>query len=205
MGETVVRQRVEPTANTSRRTWDDQLAARLPRGAVRAVVRFIRGRSVRSRLRRALMARSLTRGWAAAQREDWACLQSLYADDCEVQIESAAGSPIVGSREGMRGFDAVTEIFDELLEAWGAAEYHVHGLIDAPDWFVGLIVVKIRGSGSGVEVTQEQAYVYDMRDGAITRQRGYFSWRAALEAAGLTDIADELERERKEAASPTTR
>ena len=61
-------------------------------------------------------------------------------------------------------------------------------LIDAgDDVVVAAVVMRARGKGSGTPVELQAAFVYEIRDGTIVRDRAFTSRSQALEAVGLSE------------------
>jgi|tagenome__1003787_1003787.scaffolds.fasta_scaffold19072574_1 ketosteroid isomerase-like protein len=94
-------------------------------------------------------------------------------------------SPIEGA--DFIGSDGIRRYFDGLRDVW--ERFHVY-----PDELrahaVGLIVIgRLEGRGrvSGVQVDSPLGMAFDLRDGEITRVRGYLSHREALRAVGLEE------------------
>lgn len=52
---------------------------------------------------------------------------------------------------------------------------------------LALLTLRARGRESGVEVQTEYGHILSFRDGLCIRADGFYSWRAALEAAGRAD------------------
>ncbi len=81
------------------------------------------------------------------------------------------------------------EGFGRWLEDWGAAwsEYSIRPeeFIDAGDRVVAVIRVKAVGRGSGVAVERQDALVWMVRNGEVTRLDYYNSKSQGLKAVGL--------------------
>jgi ketosteroid isomerase-like protein len=77
------------------------------------------------------------------------------------------------------------------VEDWGAGlpvvSFDLQELIDAGDVVVAVILLKARGRDSSVDVERQDAIVYQLRNGRVTRFDYYNSRQQALEAAGSAD------------------
>jgi ketosteroid isomerase-like protein len=77
------------------------------------------------------------------------------------------------------------------VEDWGAGvpvvSFDLQELIDAGDMVVAVILLKARGRDSSVDVERQDAIVYQLRNGRVTRFDYYNSRQQALEAAGSAD------------------
>ena len=88
---------------------------------------------------------------------------------------------------GFRGSAGVARYFETLESAWDyfrvVAEHFVEG-----DGLVLLLGhLEGRGRNSGARVESELGMAFDLRDGLITRIRGYLNQEEALVAVGLAD------------------
>ena len=92
-------------------------------------------------------------------------------------------SPIEG--EEFRGPDGIRKYFDGLGTVW--EHFHVHPAELRP-YEAGLLVLgrlEGRGRGSGVQIDSPLGMAFDLREGTISRIRGYLDHRTALDAVGL--------------------
>ena len=118
----------------------------------------------------------------ALRREDWVALASTIADDCEVHdfdIPDAAG-------EVYRGPDGMLDWLAEFDRAWTSWRVTGEELRSAPDGrVIALFRMVTRGRGSGIEMSRDDAIVYILSDGKISRIEYYNDQEAALQAVGL--------------------
>ena len=85
--------------------------------------------------------------------------------------------------EGKAG---VVERYRVFTEAWGDLVFEPVEFIDAGDNVVAVVVMRGTGaSGAPIDVTT--AFVYEIRDGEIVRDRPFTSREQALEALGLRE------------------
>jgi ketosteroid isomerase-like protein len=87
-----------------------------------------------------------------------------------------------------RGHDGIAR----LARAWTRSleDYHwdTKDLIDAgDDTVVGLFLHRGRLSGGVKWIEREVGAVWHLRDGKVARAESFFSWREALDAAGLSE------------------
>jgi ketosteroid isomerase-like protein len=77
------------------------------------------------------------------------------------------------------------------VEDWGAGlpvvSFDLQELIDAGDMVVAVILLKARGRDSSVDVERQDAIVYQLRNGLVTRFDYYNSRQQALDAIGPAD------------------
>jgi ketosteroid isomerase-like protein len=104
------------------------------------------------------------------------------ADDCVAEdVPELPDRAIYQGREGWR------ERYRHFVEVWGDFVAEPVDFIDAGDYVVALVEMHGRGKGSDVPWDLLPAFVYEVRDGKIVRDRA-FTYRAqALEAAGLRE------------------
>jgi ketosteroid isomerase-like protein len=120
----------------------------------------------------------------AALQEDWERAASFLDPDVE-------GHGTVGGLEEkrvIRGFEEMMHAFEtDDLEAWEERRLEPKEFLHADDVVVLLLHEYRRGRGSGIELENDTAVVFTVRDGRIVRMQGYMDQDAALRAAGLLD------------------
>jgi ketosteroid isomerase-like protein len=120
----------------------------------------------------------------ALRREDWVALAGTIADDCEVHdfdIPDAAG-------EIYRGPDGMLDWLAEFDRAWASWRVTGERFRSAPDGrVIALFQMLTRGRESGIEMSRDDAIVYVLTDGKISRIEYYNDQRAGLEAVGLRE------------------
>jgi ketosteroid isomerase-like protein len=88
----------------------------------------------------------------------------------------------------MRGPQEIRQaIHEEDLEAWDERRFEPQQFIDAGDRIVVLQHEFRRGKGSGIEVENDTAVTFEVRNGRVIRIRAYMDRAEALEAAGLSE------------------
>jgi len=118
-------------------------------------------------------------GFAAYARGDEAALRGIF--DPEIEVYADTEMLNAGTFRGWEGWRRWTS---EWEEAWEEITYEPLETIDVDD---SLMVVRVRvkgtGRGSGVEVTNENAYLFETRGGKCTRFHLYATREKALAAA----------------------
>jgi len=123
------------------------------------------------------------RGWKAFTDGGVDATLDYYAEDCV--CEDFPELPDQATYEGKEG---VRKRNQQFADAWGDVALEPVEFIDAGEGVV-VVVIEIRGSGrgSGAPVDSLAAFVYEVRDGKIARDRAFTSRSRALEAAGLSE------------------
>jgi ketosteroid isomerase-like protein len=119
----------------------------------------------------------------AGTREDWTRVAELV--DPDVELHGTVG----GVEEGQvyRGLaDAMREYIEVDGEAWEERRIEPKEFLDADDEVVVLLHEYRRGRGSGVELENDTAVVFTVRDGRVVRMQGYMDPAAAQKATGLS-------------------
>jgi ketosteroid isomerase-like protein len=100
-----------------------------------------------------------------------------------------AWSPSMVAVEGeaFLGREGIETYFGRLDDAWEKFHVRPDSFREAADVVVMLGRLEGRGKSSGVPVASSLGMVFDFREGAISRIRGYLDHGEALRAAGLTE------------------
>jgi ketosteroid isomerase-like protein len=109
---------------------------------------------------------------------------SLEVVDPDVEFRGTGRLPDVGR---VRGREAVAAWFDELFTAFEEVHIEPERFVDAGEAVVVPITQRVRGKGSGVEVTNRMVLVFRMPEGLITAFETYADEAKALEAVGLSE------------------
>lgn len=94
-------------------------------------------------------------------------------------------SPIEARR--FEGADGVRRYFAALGDAWERFEVIPESFREQPQAVLLLGRLEGRGRGSGAAVDSPLGMAFDLRDGRISRIRGYLEHSQALQAVGLED------------------
>jgi ketosteroid isomerase-like protein len=123
------------------------------------------------------------RTFDAISEWDTDALLGLY--DPEIEFLPLTGTRVESG--GYVGHDGVRDYFEEVSEVWETLRPHAEVTRVVGDDVVMLGACAVRGRGSGVESDTPMAWVVTVRDGKVTRHRGYASHEEALRAVGLQE------------------
>ena len=169
----------------SRRAPEEWLAPRLPR-LFDLGSRVLFGLSPRSRIRQALLRRTVCVGQATYNRRDFEALLPLYHPDVEVHppkewVDMGDFDPVY------RGHDGLLRFYRQWAGAWADNWAEPQELIDLGDRLVLLGEIQARGGTSGIEVGRRYAMLWHTRGGKVTREQVFNDPAEALEAVGLPE------------------
>jgi ketosteroid isomerase-like protein len=170
------------------RAFDERLALRFPR-AFRALGRLCLRLSTKSRIRQALIWRSVAQGLGAANRRDFDAVLPRYHPDVEIQVDPVLLG-LGDIRASYRGHQGYRQLYDDWLPAWGDGfQFRPQELIDLGDGrLLALMGWSARGQSSGIELSEQVAMLWTLDDEArVLRERHFFDWAEALEAVGLRE------------------
>jgi steroid delta-isomerase-like uncharacterized protein len=121
-------------------------------------------------------------GFDAFNRRDIDRLVSLCARDCE-------WLPFRAQLEGItyRGHEGVRRFVGDMDEDWSSFRIDPVDLRVAGERVVAIGQVTGRGPGSGVDIDLIGGFVFELRDGRITRLTSYSDASDALAAVGLSE------------------
>jgi ketosteroid isomerase-like protein len=170
----------------TRRTLDEQLFVRWP-GMFAALSRAGSLLPPRSRLRRALVRRSVMSGWAAWTREDLDLMLVRYAP--HYQLEIPREWVAAGMRSTYWGHAGAREWAADMREAWERIDATPEEIVDAGNPVVVLGHFRLRARGSGIELETPVGVVFWIERGLTVRQPTFTDWDDALRAAGISKIA----------------
>jgi uncharacterized protein len=86
-----------------------------------------------------------------------------------------------------RGHEGVRRLLAEMGEEWSQFEIHPDAYREAGDRVLLLAHFHMRGRAIGMEASTPAAWVFECREGMITRMRAYSDQDEALEAVGLRE------------------
>jgi ketosteroid isomerase-like protein len=170
------------TSLRSGRPFEDRLFVRWP-GAWAALARAGARLPPRSRLRRALVQRTLLSGWKAFVRGDLDLILVRYAPDCH--LEPPREWTAAGMRSSYRGHAGWREWAADWFEAWERMELTSLEIVEAGNPVVVLGQVHQRARESGIELDSPYGSVYWAERGLIVRERHFVDLDETLRAAGI--------------------
>ena len=188
-----VRIPISPDARLpTRRTLDERLFVRWP-GAWAALSRAVNQLPPRSRLRRALVRRSVLSGWAALARWDLDLMLVRYAPD--YRFEPLHEIVAAGMRDSYHGHAGLREVVADWREAWERMDLFPQEIIDAGNPVVILGRLHLRARGSGIEFDTPVGQVVWVERGLVVRDH-FNNWDEALRVAGIPTAAVDSGRPR---------
>jgi ketosteroid isomerase-like protein len=163
------------------RSLDERITARFP-----SVARWLTTRLSRlppsSILRKKVLARSISQGFAALQRGDFEVALGAFYDP-DVEWHGAPGG--LDEKRIIRGHAEVLEAFQDYYDTWERLELQPEEIIDTGDELIVFVREVARGRKSGVVVETNAAAVSTLREGRVVRVRNFLDRSEALKAAGL--------------------
>jgi ketosteroid isomerase-like protein len=119
----------------------------------------------------------------AFNRRDLAAMTPVF----DPGIEWKPGGPAAVERDVYRGREQISNGFVATWETWEMFHLEQSEVRDLGDSIVWLGRSQMRGGASHVELNQEFAVHFLVRDGKVVRMEGFLDWEEALEAAGLRE------------------
>ncbi|MCW3026664.1 MAG: hypothetical protein JWM29_2096 [Solirubrobacterales bacterium] len=112
---------------------------------------------------------------------------NLWTDYAAPEVEWMPAGPASVEGTVYRGYDEVARGLDSLWQTWDEVSFEEADVRDLDEAVLWLGRLKLRGAASQVELDQEFALRFVLRDGKLARIQSFIGWRQALQAAGLTD------------------
>lgn len=123
----------------------------------------------------------LTRqAYDAMNRRDVEWLVERVHPDIEMHMFGVAGVPVT-----YRGADGIREYFRDMDDLWESFESFPDDIHDLGDRVVVIGRQRFRGRASGIDVEQQAAVLFQLRDGLVAEIRAYQSVEDALAATRL--------------------
>jgi ketosteroid isomerase-like protein len=166
------------------RTLEERVLVRFPGLARRLNAAWAR-LPQHSRLRRAILVRSVRQAFAALNRRDFDVL--VIGLDPNVVYHPRADEPDPSPHVGR---DAYERLVDGFVESFSEVTFEVLEVIDAGDHVITSTVLHavLRGQGSAsAGVSDTYVFVFKSRDGLIVEGWEYRTKQEALEAVGLSE------------------
>jgi ketosteroid isomerase-like protein len=183
----VVRKPFSATHSASR-TLDERLMLRFPR-FFRAVGRLSARLPAKSRLRQAVICRSIGQALDAVNRRDFEAVLPKYHPEIEIRVPPAFLG-LGDIEEVYRGREGYQQFYRDWLPAWGDSfRFEPREMIDLGDGrIVALVEIKLRGQGSGIGFERQVAFVWTLdHEARAVREQVFLDWDEALEAVGLSE------------------
>ena len=175
-------------ADHSRRRLDERIVLRFP--AIRSLVgQAIWSMPPGSRLRQALIRRSVKLGFEALNRGDFKSAFTAY--DPEVEMVPAPQLKGLGLDNVYRGLEGRTRFQQRWHDEWGDFQHAPEEVFDLGDDGV-FVLGRLRGSGrsSGAVFDSDWAVLFEVSAGRIIREHSWLDRDEALEAVGLRGQAE---------------
>jgi ketosteroid isomerase-like protein len=102
-------------------------------------------------------------------------------------IEWQPAGPAGVERTVYRGLEEIAQATDALSEVWDTMRLEEADIRDIGDSVLWLGRIYLKGSGSQLELEQEFAQLFLVRDGQVVQSRAFLTWSDGLEAAGLQE------------------
>ncbi len=170
-----------------RRTPDERLVVRFPGLYRRFNDLGMRRLSPGSSLRRRLVARAITRSYAAANRRDFELLLAGIDPNHEYRPSPEMMPPDLGGPT--HGHDGYLRMWGYWLDAFEDIRYEPEEVLDFGDRFLVTVRQVGHGSGSGVGLTLPVFQLLTIRGGRTVLQEDFLDREEALAAAQSSSVA----------------
>lgn len=164
----------------AQRTLDERLVVRFPslypRGAL-GVMRM----PVGSRIRSMMLARTITRAYAAANRRDFELI--LVSHDPRHEYRPARDLMPPDMKPVLYGHDGYLEMWQHWLDAFGDLSFEPEKLLDFGDKLLVSARQSGTGSWSGLALGESLFQLYEIRSGLVVSQSDFLDRDEALAAA----------------------
>jgi ketosteroid isomerase-like protein len=161
------------------RSWEERLALHAP-WIGQLVFRLAERSRAGGRFRRRVLSRAVPLGFAATNRKDWDALYASFTPDTVVFFEFHPLRIGPDMRAEYRGREGMRES----LEVWGAGfaemRFEPHEIADMGGPRFAVRCDMVGRSESGIELRQENGYVFRLRNGLVESQSIFESWDEAL-------------------------
>ena len=111
----------------------------------------------------------------------------LASDYLAADIEWAPAGPAAVERVVYRGRGECARGFDAVWETWEEFRFEEREVRELDDSVLWLGRVHMRGGSSQIELDQEFANLFQLRDHLVARATAFLDWGEAMEAAGLAE------------------
>ena len=125
---------------------------------------------------------TLRRGYEAMSRGDWGA--AFEAAEPDFEFVPPNQSPVSAP---MRGADEVRDWLADQEETVGELSIALDELVEAGEFIVALIRLRIRPHGGDADFELRIAHLWTLRDGKLVRCEVFPERERALQAAGLSE------------------
>lgn len=136
---------------------------------------FLYQRGPRGRLRDEALTWLFTRGYRAFNERR----PPYQLFDPELEVHQTA--EVIGTVGTFRGHAGMTEVMEELWDAFEETELAVERIFERGKWIVVLLQFRARGRESGIEIDREVAHVYRLARGRTVELRSYWDPQEAYD------------------------
>ena len=126
------------------------------------------------------IVRSAVDAW---NRRDGALWTKYAAPD----VEWMPAGPAAVEGTVYRGYDEVVSGLESVWQSWDFVFFEESEIRDLDDTVLWLGRLKLRGAASHVELDQEFAVHFVLREGKLVSVHAFLGWRPGLEDAGLPE------------------
>jgi ketosteroid isomerase-like protein len=169
-----------------RRTLEDRLTVRFPglyRRLSAATMRHLPAGS----LRRNIVARGITRSYAAANRRDFELLLVLIDRDHQYRPSAEIMPPDLGGPT--RGHEGYLRMWNYWLDSFGDIRYEPEEVLDFGEKFLVTVRQVGHGSSSGVGLARPVYQLLTMRGGRTVMQEDFVDRAQAIASAQSSAVA----------------
>ena len=167
-----------------RRTLGERLFVRFPAFSRLLADAFMR-LPTRSRLRRLMVARFVSRAYAAANRRDFDLVLVGWDPGSEYHPSGDLMPPDLETV--FYGHEGYLQLWRYWLDAFEDIRWDPEEILDLGDRLLVTAQQRGHGSGSGVAVSEPVYQLFKLRRGLVIRQEDFLDRSKALEAAGLRE------------------
>jgi SnoaL-like domain len=173
----------------SRQTVDEAIFVRAP-AAFRALARLTLKLPRGSRLRQAMIRRSVLLSMGAWMRRDFEAGLIRYAPDAVIGLGEGDARLRLDLEDSYRGRDGVRAFLQGFQDAFGDLTYEPQWIVDlGRDRFVMILHHSLRGRASGASVEQLSGHRLELRDGLVVREEIHSApghdWASLAQAVDL--------------------
>jgi ketosteroid isomerase-like protein len=182
-----VRIALDPPHETTsqRRTLEERLRVRFP-SLFRPLSEAVLALPPRMRLRRAVLARTMVRAYAAANRRDFELV--FTANDQRAYEYHPSADLLPPDFDAVyHGHQGYLDFWRRWLDAFPDIRWDPEEIIDLGEKALVTARASGHGSDSGIAVSQPVFQLFTFRRGLVIRQEDFLDRQKALEAAGLSE------------------